>query len=326
MHEEKIIVLFDTDVLKARRLAREMAVGMGFDKYGVNEIETSISELATNLVKHNALNGEIAIRTVTNREHTGIELRAEDQGPGIRDITTAMKDGESTKISLGIGLPGVKRMMDEFSIQSEHGKGTLVAARKWLPSDFIQKMKVSVFSVPFPGQEVSGDAYFIKHTREGALLVVIDALGHGREAHETALQALEIIENNYTEPLLDLVMLCHKGLMHSRGAAIAFCKIAYAEKIMQHVSVGNVETRVYGSSVLVRPFCFNGTLGAAIRNVKVTEYPYREGSTIVMFSDGISGRFDLKSEMLGMSVQETASFILDNYKRSTDDATVLVGR
>ncbi len=136
-----------------------------------------------------------------------------------------MQDGVSTRISLGIGLPGVKRMMDEFSIQSALGQGTQVAAKKWLPADFIQqKMKVSVFSVPFPGQEVSGDAYFIKHTPEGVLLIVIDALGHGPEAHEAALLALEIIENNWAEPLLDLVMRCHQGLRHSRGAATAFCR------------------------------------------------------------------------------------------------------
>ncbi len=78
--------------------------------------------------------------------------------------------------------------------------------------------------------------------------------------------------------------------------------------------------------MLVRPFCYNGTLGAVMRNVKVTEYPYRQGATIVMFSDGISGRFELKSEKLGQSIQEAASYILENYARSTDDATVLVGR
>lgn len=304
-----------------------MAAGLGFDKFRAAEIETSASELATNLLSHQALNGEIVIRTISDRGHAGIEIRSEDQGPGIRDIDAAMQDGASTGSSLGIGLPGVRRMMDEFSIRSEIGKGTTVAAKKWLPSDFIsQKMKVSVFSIPFPGQNVSGDAYFIRHTPEGVLLIVIDALGHGPEAHEAALLALEVIENNWAEPLLDLIMCCHQRLRYSRGAAIAFSKIDFGQRVLQHISVGNVETRIYGSSVLVRPFCFNGTLGASMLNVRVTEYPCRPGSTIVMFSDGISSRFDLKSEMLGQSIQETASYILDNYKKATDDATVLVGR
>lgn len=326
MKEERIIVTLETDVFKARRIGRQMALSLGFDEFGVGEIETAISELATNLVKHRAKNGEIILIPLNGEGRTGIEVRSEDKGRGIKDIAVAMKEGESTAGTLGIGLSGVKRLMDEFSIESEIDKGTTVVARKWLFKDASPGMKFSVFSKPKLGEDVSGDAYFVRRFSSYAIFSVIDVLGHGREAHDIALNVLKILEDNYAEPLNKIIEVCHKGLRHTRGAAMALCRVDFKEKRLEHIGIGNVETRIYGTPEAIRPFFFNGTLGMTMENYRVIEYLYTEGMTIIMFSDGISGRFDLSPQILSKTPQEIAKFIFDNYARDTDDATVLVGR
>ena len=326
MKEERISVTFEADVFKARRVGREMAHSLGFDEIGSGEIETAISELATNLVKHRSKNGEIILIPLNDESRIGIEVRSEDKGHGIKDIATAMREGGSTAGTLGIGLSGVKRLMDEFSIESEIDKGTTVVARKWLLKDASVGLKFSVFSRPKIGEDVSGDAYFIKRFSSYVTFGILDVLGHGREAYDIALNVLKILEDNYTEPLNKIIDVCHKGLRHTRGAAVALCRVDFKKKRFEHIGIGNVETRIYGTPEPIRPFFFNGTLGMVMENYRVIEYPYTEGMIIVMFSDGISGRFDLSQQMLLKTPQEIAKFIFDNYARDTDDATVLVGK
>jgi serine/threonine-protein kinase RsbT len=131
LKEKQIMVTLETDVFKARRLGRDMAYTLGFDEISVNEIEICVSELATNLVRHRTKNGMIILTPLNVCGRIGIEVRSEDEGPGIKDVRWAMKEGESTAGGLGIGLPAVKRLMNEFSLESEVERGTTVVARKW---------------------------------------------------------------------------------------------------------------------------------------------------------------------------------------------------
>ena len=215
--------------------------------------------------------------------------------------------------------------MDNFFIESTVGRGTTIVAKKWLNKE-MRGMDFSVFSRPLPGEDVCGDAYFIKRYSSFVVFAVIDALGHGREANKVALDLLRILEADYRESLHNVIELAHKKLAYSRGAAMAICRVDSKGKKLEHISIGNVETRVYGTPEPVRPFCFNGTLGMAMESSRVIEYPYFEGSTIVMFSDGITGRFDLDMSRLNKTPQEIAAFIFQNFVRNTDDATILVGR
>ena len=93
-------------------------------------IATAISELARNIVQY-ARQGEIVLSAVEGSRR-GIQIVARDHGPGISDLELAMRDGYSTGGSLGLGLPGARRLMDEFAIDSEVGKGTTISMKKWL--------------------------------------------------------------------------------------------------------------------------------------------------------------------------------------------------
>ena len=111
--------------------ARKAAMAIGFDEIVSQMIATAVSELANNIVKYAGC-GEILMDRINIGSRTGIQVIARDRGPGIEDVQQAMADHYSSGNTLGLGLPGVKRMMDEFELTSEPGKKTTVTIRKWL--------------------------------------------------------------------------------------------------------------------------------------------------------------------------------------------------
>ena len=120
----------DGDIVLARQQGRVFAATLGFSQGDLTLIATAISELTRNIVEY-AHNGEIILRTLLKGSRKGIEIIASDRGPGIADINLALQDGYSTRRSLGMGLPGTRRLMDEFEISSHIGNGTIVTIRKW---------------------------------------------------------------------------------------------------------------------------------------------------------------------------------------------------
>ena len=107
-----------------------MAADIGFEPRDLTRITAAISELARNIIAY-AKRGEIVLLSIDQEKRQGIAVVSRDDGPGIRDLSQAMRDGFSTSGRLGLGLPGVKRLMDEFEIVSEPGRGTAVTVRKW---------------------------------------------------------------------------------------------------------------------------------------------------------------------------------------------------
>lgn len=128
--EVRVIIRSDADVVTARQQGRAIAAQLGFLGSDLTIIATAISEMARNMVSF-AGSGEIILAPTHQGPKQGILVIARDEGPGIPNITQAMQDGYSTIKSLGLGLPGTKRLMDEFEIFSEVGKGTKVTMKKW---------------------------------------------------------------------------------------------------------------------------------------------------------------------------------------------------
>ena len=120
----------DLDLVRAREKGRVLAGQLGFVQSDLTLVATAISELARNIVRY-ARRGEIVLRQAEDGGIRGIVIIARDEGPGIPDVNRAMEQGYSTSGGLGLGLPGVRRIMDKFEIVSEVGKGTVVTAVKW---------------------------------------------------------------------------------------------------------------------------------------------------------------------------------------------------
>jgi len=118
-------------IAQAQRAARSVARSLGLGEAATYSIATAVSELANNLFFHAHRGGTITIAALRRNGRVGVEVVAEDKGPGIADVEAAMRDGFTTNRGMGAGLPGVERLMDELEITSAPGRGTRVVARKW---------------------------------------------------------------------------------------------------------------------------------------------------------------------------------------------------
>lgn len=128
--EVRCPIAADVDVVQARQRGREIAAEIGFSAGDQTVIAAAISEIARNILMY-ARRGEVRFTTVSDGGRLGLIVVAEDDGPGIRDIARALQDGYSTSGGLGLGLPGARRLMDEFEVVSAAGGGTRVTMKKW---------------------------------------------------------------------------------------------------------------------------------------------------------------------------------------------------
>jgi serine/threonine-protein kinase RsbT len=130
LNKDTMTLLREIDVVPFRNRVKEFAMKIGMGAVNQTKIITAASELARNMLKY-ANGGKVSIEVINSGRLTGLRLTFRDQGPGIADLKQAMKDGYSSGKSLGLGLPGSKRLVNEFDIQSEVGKGTVVTITKW---------------------------------------------------------------------------------------------------------------------------------------------------------------------------------------------------
>jgi serine/threonine-protein kinase RsbT len=130
--ESVVAISSSADIVTARQRGRALAAALGFSGSDLTVIATAISELARNIIEY-ATTGEIVLSQEDSDGRPGIVIVARDEGPGIPDLSRALSAGYSTGPGLGLGLPGVRRLMDDFVITSDAGRGTTVSVRKWLP-------------------------------------------------------------------------------------------------------------------------------------------------------------------------------------------------
>ena len=164
---------------------------------------------------------------------------ATDDGPGIPDLNRAMQDGYSTSGGLGLGLPGTRRLMDEFEITPDFGKwyardGPAMAAVSRL-------IEWAVAEHARQGQTESGDRALAMTIPDGALVAVVDGLGHGSEAADVAKTAVRSLERHASQPVISLLRQCHGALSGTRGAVVSLAAFSARDETMTWLGVGNVE-------------------------------------------------------------------------------------
>lgn len=136
----RIEVASDADVVAARALARGLALDLGFSRTDATLIATAISEIARNIVVH-AVRGEIQMTPIYEKQRFGVVVVARDNGPGIRDVDAALGEGFAGRGGLGLGLPGARRLMDEFEIATSVDEGTTVTMKKWRVRDELELLR-----------------------------------------------------------------------------------------------------------------------------------------------------------------------------------------
>jgi serine/threonine-protein kinase RsbT len=138
--EIRVVIAGDADLVTARAEARAMAERLGFPRPDPTLIATAISEIARNIVVHSG-SGEIVLKPFEDASRYGLVVIATDQGPGIRDVDAALQDDYSGRGGLGLGLPGARRLMDEFEVVSDAETGTTVTMKKWRFRDELARLR-----------------------------------------------------------------------------------------------------------------------------------------------------------------------------------------
>lgn len=281
--------------------------------YDQSLIKTILSELGTNIIKY-AKSGVITMERVEANGMVDIAICARDVGPGIPDINLAMEDQFSTGTSLGLGLPGVRRMADVFSIESSPTTGTLVNVQKRIKTgghiessmdrlssimsqkriklDPAPNIKGPLFDVayyvrPMPSETASGDmaAYF--ELPNGILMALIDVSGHGIDANGLANQIHRYLEQHLSSSPIDLMSNLHNQLRGTRGAAIGLLFVDTDKGLASYCGVGNTGLyRVKGDPW--HPISKDGVLGQRLPTLREQTTPLANGDVILMWTDGLS--------------------------------------
>ncbi|KNY26293.1 ATP-binding SpoIIE family protein phosphatase [Pseudobacteroides cellulosolvens] len=332
----------DYDIGTARRSITQICSRLGFNEREVGEISIVVTELCTNIIKHNAVDGKVIVTEISEGGRMGIEITVEDKGPGIADVDEVIRDGFSTKGTMGTGLGAVKRLMDSFEIYSnikdskylrypfeEICAGTVVTVKKWLNcklDPYNNDIKVSVMSRPYPGFNINGDSYYVKHLNDKEIIAVIDGLGHGNEAHKASTLAARTIEHNYHKNLTEIIFSVNDALKQTRGAAMGIVVIDKFKNEFEYSSIGNIDIRYVSEDRTEIMMPTNGILGSKVNSIKTYKRFYKSGAAVVMCSDGISTRWDIRNYP-GILLKNPAilsNTIMRDFGKETDDATVLV--
>ncbi len=334
----------ESDIGVCRRKGVGLATQLGFDEVKSGEVAILISELVTNVLKHGGGKGKILICQVANNENKkAIEVWCCDSGNGIHNFQKALKDGFTGKDTLGIGLGSIKRFSDELEINpvlsptfkdnyfSGNNYNHCIRSLKWVPTKgwigLNKKLITGAVSRPHPGEILNGDAYLINHVNPNiTIAAVIDGLGHGKEANLASESAKEQIMLNSGLPLDNLLNHVHNSIRGTRGGVIGLVRINTETNKLIFTGIGNIESFIITDNGKKTLLSFGGILGHNMRTPRLFEFDFKPGYTLCMYSDGITTRWRPEELDWNDTPQKNAEFILNNYSRQNDDATVLIIR
>ncbi|MCM3882312.1 ATP-binding protein [Frankia sp. R82] len=336
----------------ARRAAMKLADTLGFAAQRRDEIGIAVTEVATNLVRH-AQGGRLLLRalrwvdpappaSVTRpAPSSAVQVVALDSGPGIVDVAAAMRDGTSSAGTLGVGLGAIARLSDGLDLHSTPGLGTVMAVT-FLPTrrptaggqpagvrgaePFVTS-RIAGLTRPITGELVCGDACAVRPAGAGVAALLCDGLGHGELAARAATEAVRIfLDGPESTSPVDLVQRIHRGLAHTRGAAVTVVVLEPAQGTVRMAGVGNISGVVLSgtrrSGLAARP----GIVGHQLRSLVETHHDLEPGSVLILHSDGVSPRFDLAAHpgVTSHGALLVAATVLRDAGLRRDDASVLV--
>lgn len=317
-----------TDVASARREALEVARLAGLDQNAAGAVGIVVTEAATNLLKHGG-GGDLIARQLRGGEHPVLEIVAMDRGQGMADTARCSEDGYSTAGSPGNGLGAIARLSLFHHIYSLPGSGTVLVAhvgKHFSPPDFVQ---VGALSLPYPGEPVCGDAWGVHTSPRRCRLVVADGLGHGLLASEAARAAVGLMTDDRATSALLLMDAMHQRLRPTRGAAVAIADIDFAADELSFTAIGNIAgCIVHPLNARRQMISMNGTVGHQMHTPRTYTYPLPPGSLVILHSDGLSTHWSLDKYpgLLGCGASVIAAVLMRDFRRTRDDATVVVVR
>jgi anti-sigma regulatory factor (Ser/Thr protein kinase) len=318
-------------------------------------IATIVSELGSNVLKY-ARQGSLELRRVRHGGAPGVEITARDAGPGIADVELALEEHYSSGRTLGLGLPGVRRMADDLEITSTDG-GTTVRVRKRLigqPGSAAHSAaglatgRVAAAGLRWRaaatvrmrhGQSLGGDRAVIVERGDRALLAIIDATGHGPAAHGVAgelVRRLETVFAAATEPddVATLLLDLHDATVGTAGAAVGLAVLDTRRDGLRYLAVGNVRAAVVGQQRFTG-VSRDGVLGRRWPTPFVQTTPLHADDLVLLWTDGLprtlpadlaAARDDGGRALATRDVTLIADRLVAAFGKDHDDAACLVAR
>ena len=326
-HPLSIPVVETTQVGDARRSAVTLAASLHFSEERRGVVAIVVTELATNLVRH-AKGGEIILRPITAGDTLAVEVLASDRGPGIGNLSDALRDGFSTFGTPGTGLGAASRLSNAFDIFTSP-QGTIVLSQiSSGPAPLqAQKPEVGVICLPVASEVACGDAWSVRKTVDArTMILVADGLGHGIHAAAASHAAVELFEANVELDLPELVTVLHKGLRSTRGAAIAIVELNSGRNELRFVGVGNISGTLIIDGKTRSTVSHNGTVGAEVHRIKEFNYPWPNDGMLVLHSDGLRSQWNLDAYR-GLRMRHPSiigAVLYRDFRRDRDDVTVMV--
>jgi anti-sigma regulatory factor (Ser/Thr protein kinase) len=315
---------------QAGAAAERLATQVGFATREAQEIALAVVELGTNLVRH-AGGGELELRRLEDAGGRGIEVVAQDSGPGIVDVERALTDGFSTAGGLGQGLGTVNRLMDRLELSPRLPAGLRICCQRW-----VRPTPAPAAALKFGGASracrylaQNGDSMVVCQWSGHALAGVIDGLGHGPLAQRAAQAARDYVENHFDRPFEELFRGAGRACRATRGVVMALARFDLDRHKVVIAGIGNVGVRLLGGARPFRPVVRRGIVGQSAAPEPLTvEAPWTAASALVMHSDGVEPLWaqEPMKEWLASPPALQAQGLLARYGRLDDDATVLVVR
>ncbi|MCX4703510.1 SpoIIE family protein phosphatase [Streptomyces sp. NBC_01352] len=292
-----------TRVRDARVAAEHAAALAGLDEPRTAAAALVATELATNLLKH-AGGGRMLVDLVAPPTPSDgaclVQIAAIDHGPGMADVSAALRDGFSTTRSLGAGLGTCRRIADGFGLHSAPGRGTValarVGARAKGPAP-VAVVRAGGVNVPFAGAEYSGDAWAWVRSGDRLTLMLADGLGHGPQAARASTAAVQALHRAAHLPPAEALVHLDTALRGTRGAAVAVAQVETGAGLLRFAGVGNIGARLREGerwrSLLSRPGIVGVHRHATLREDRLT---WAADRLLILHSDGLPSRWTPPSD------------------------------
>jgi len=311
-------------VAACRNAAMNLAERLRFPAARADQLALAVTEAASNLHKH-ATAGALWLGVNRDGDPPGIDLVTMDSGPGLPDVTAAMRDGHSTAGTLGIGLGAIQRLADSCDLYSRPGRGTALAARFHVKgSSFPATARMAGLIRPIDGETECGDAYAAVQAQDTITAVMCDGLGHGPLAAAAAAAGVAAFLDDPSGDPAALLERMHRRMSGTRGGAVGVVRLG--DGVARFSGLGNIAASILGQGRRKNMISIPGIAGHQARTIRPFDYELPPGAAVILHSDGISARWEAAA-LPGLETRDPlliAAVLLAEAGVHRDDAGILV--
>jgi anti-sigma regulatory factor (Ser/Thr protein kinase) len=314
-------------VAACRSAATAMAGRLQFPSARTDQLALAVTEAASNLYKH-ASQGSLLLCVNRDAAAPGIDLVTIDSGPGLPDVSAAMRDGHSTAGTLGIGLGAIRRLADFSDLYSRPGHGTALIARFWPEAARAEAPRPDIRCAglirAISGELECGDSFAAVQTEDTVTAVLCDGLGHGPlAAAASAVAVAAVLDGPAAEPAV-LLERAHRRMSGTRGGAVGIVQVA--ADVARFAGLGNVAASILSADGRKSMLSVPGIAGHRAPAIRQFEYVVPPGAAVILHSDGISSRWEVAA-VPGVNARDPlliAAVLLAEAGIHRDDAGILV--